>query len=55
MIPDATRLLEGKAIEYSSLTDNEFDDIMERAVKSYYDGECKDFDDYKTDFMDFIK
>lgn len=42
-LPDAK-----KPIAYDSLTDEEFDALMSRAAKSYADGECSDFNEFKA-------
>lgn len=38
-----------KPIAYGSLSDEEFNLLMERAVKSYADGRCTDFQDFKKE------
>lgn len=43
-LPDAN-----KPIAYGSLTDDEFNALMEKAAKSYADGLCTDVADFRAD------
>lgn len=38
-----------KPITYGSLTDDEFDALMNQSVKSYADGLCTSDDDFKSE------
>lgn len=49
-IPFEMKLPEiGKPTAYGSLTDDEFDALMDQAVKSYADGLCSNVADFKTE------
>lgn len=49
-IPFEMKLPEiSKPIAYGSLTDNEFDALMNQAVKSYANGLCTSIADFKTE------
>lgn len=49
-IPFEMKLPEiSKPIAYGSLTDNEFDALMNQTVKSYADGMCSSVTDFKTE------
>lgn len=40
-----------KPISYASLTDDEFDTLMNQAEKSYADGLCTDIADFRTEMV----
>lgn len=49
-IPFEMKLPEiSKPVAYNSLTDDEFDALMNKAVKSYSDGLCTDVAEFKTE------
>ena len=38
-----------KPISFEALTDEQFDELMNQAAESYANGECKDFNDFKSE------
>ena len=40
-----------KPIAYGSLTDEEFDTLMNLSLKSYEDGRCTPFEDFKKEIV----
>lgn len=54
-IPFEMKLPSNTPIVLGALSDNEFNGLMENAVKSYADGKSVDFDDFKTRFGAEIK
>lgn len=44
-----------KPISYGSLSDEDFDALMNKSINSYADGLCTDFDDFKAEIKQDLK
>jgi addiction module RelB/DinJ family antitoxin len=53
-IPFEMSLPNVKPIAFGSLTDKEFDALMDKATLSYAEGKCSDFDDFKKSLAEEI-